>query len=155
MNFETTIAIDAPPTRVWDVISSIERWPEWIDTYQAARWLDSGMALGAKAEITQKRLPKLVYQVTRLDPGVEFTWETSSLGVRTVAVHTITPSADGRSILGLRLSQNGSLAAVAALLAGRQTRRYVQLEAERLKHAAEADWPRLDRDRDHDRYSAR
>ena len=148
MNFETTIEVDAPPPRVWDVISSIERWPGWIDTYQAARWLDSGMALGAKAEITQKPLPKLVYQVTRLDPGVEFTWETSSLGVRTVAIHTITPSADGRSILGLRLSQKGPLAGVAALLAGRQTRRYVQLEAERLKQAAEAEWPRVDRDHD-------
>jgi hypothetical protein len=75
--------------------------------------------------------------------------------VRTVAVHTITPSADGRAILGLRLSQSGPLAAIAALLAGRQTRRYVQLEAERLKHAAEADRPRLDRERDHDRYSPR
>jgi hypothetical protein len=96
------------------------------------------MALGAKAEINQKRLPKLVYQVTRLDPGVESTWETSTPGVRTVAIHKITSTGDRRSILHLQLSQTGSLATVAALLTGRQTRRYVQFEAVRLKRAAEA-----------------
>lgn len=138
MNFETTIEIDAPPTRVWEVVSSVERWPEWIETYKGARWLDGGMALGAKAEISQKRLPKLVYQVTRLDPGVEFAWESSSPGVRTVAIHKVTSGGDGRSILELQLSQSGPLATVAALLTGRQSRRYVQLEAERLKRAAEA-----------------
>jgi uncharacterized membrane protein len=114
MNLETTIAIDAPPTRVWDVISSIERWPEW----------DRHMG-----DLKPRRAHR-----------------------RRAHDH---PECRRKGDPRLRLSQSGPLAAIAALLAGRQTRRYVQLEAERLKHAAEADRPRLDRERDHDRYSPR
>lgn len=137
MNFKTTIEINASPTRVWEVVSCVERWPEWIETYNAARWVAGGMAIGAKAEISQKRLPKLVWQVTELNPGVEFTWETSRPGVHATAIHKITPGRDGGSLLELGLSQSGPLAAVAAVLTGRQIRRYVQLEAEQLKRAAE------------------
>jgi hypothetical protein len=57
--------------------------------------------------------------------------------VHSVGVHTVTPDGAGCTVrLGNR--QRGFFAAVLALLAGRRSRRYVQMEAEGLTRTAEA-----------------
>jgi hypothetical protein len=119
-------------------MSAVERWPEWIETYRDVTWLNGGMAVGAKARISQKRMPKLEWTVTAVEPGVSFSWETRTPGVHTLGAHTVTDAGEGRARMTLSLEQSGPGAGLVGLLVGGQTRRYVDLEAASLKRAAES-----------------
>ena len=139
MNYETSVEIDAAPDRVWAVVSAVERWPELLDFYNSVEWLDGGsLAVGSRARISQKRMPKLVWTVTEVDAGRVFTWETRSPGVRTSGSHLVADLGDGRARLTLSIAQVGPGAGMAGLMTGRQTRRYVDAEAAGMKRAAEA-----------------
>jgi uncharacterized protein YndB with AHSA1/START domain len=139
MQFETTVEIDAAPQDVWAVLVDVRRWPEWTDSMQEVSWLDGATAtVGARARVKQPDMPALTWAVTELDPGRSFSWETSSVGVRTHGSHAIAAIGDGRSRLTLGLHQSGALAGPIGVLTGSRTRRFVRMEAEGLKRAAEA-----------------
>jgi hypothetical protein len=82
-------------------------------------------------------MPPLVWTVCELDDGHAFAWRTASLGVTTIGAHRIAPLDSGRTLLTLAVSQTGALASLVGLLTGSQTRRYVQMELDGLKRAAE------------------
>lgn len=78
--FTETILIEAPPTRVWEVMSDIGGWlgaasPE----HQSMEFLDgSGVRVGAKIRIREKAagMPReAVVVVTAVRPGSAVTWE--------------------------------------------------------------------------------
>jgi hypothetical protein len=58
--------------------------------------------------------------------------------VTTWANHRIIPAGDGRCTVTLAIKQTGGLAWLASLAMGKQTRRYVEMEAEGLKKYCEA-----------------
>ncbi|HEY0948610.1 SRPBCC family protein [Nocardioides sp.] len=127
--FETTHHIDAPPERVWEVLSDIARWPEWTPTIDTVERLDDGpLAVGSRAVVRQPRLPKATWVVTALVPGRSFTWESTGPGLRTIGRHEIVPDGTGSSVT-LGIEQTGPMGAVAALVWRRLTQRYVELEA--------------------------
>ena len=139
MQFETTVEIDATPEDVWAVLVDVPRWPEWTDSMNEVGWLDGATArVGSRARIKQPGMPALTWTVTELADGQSFDWQTSSTGVRTVGTHTVTASGDGHSALTLGLRQSGPLAGLIGALTGSRTRRYVQMEADGLKQAAES-----------------
>jgi hypothetical protein len=79
----------------------------------------------------------LIWQVTALADQREFTWTSTSPGVRTVGRHLISPNGDGSTRITLELHQTGLLAGLIGALVGRRTVRYLDLEAAGLKAASE------------------
>ena len=84
VNRAASIEIDAPAATVWDVFSDVMRWPEWTASVKSVVALDGPqLALGARFAIEQPRLPKVVWEVTAVDPGHSWTWRSRSLGTTT------------------------------------------------------------------------
>ena len=138
MNRAHSIEIDAPVAIVWTVFSDVTRWPEWTASVNAVVPFDGPeLAVGARFAITQPRLPKIVWEVTEVDPGRAWTWRSSSFGTTTVASHDVTPLDRGRALAHQRIEQRGPLAPLAGLFTGRLTERYLDVEAQGLKARCE------------------
>ena len=140
MQFETTVQTDAPVDAVWAALVDVRHWPEWTESMQNVRWLDDdGIRVGARARIKQPGTPALTWTVTELDEGRAFAWEASSPGVTTGGTHAVSAAGDhGGSTLTLGLQQSGALAWLVGALTGARTRKFVQMEADGLKRAAES-----------------
>jgi uncharacterized membrane protein len=135
---ESSVAIDAPASLVWDVFTDVERWPEWTASVTRLVALDGpGLAIGKRFAIKQPKLPTLVWEVTDLAPGVSWTWAQRSSGVSTLAHHTLTPTDDDRTLVRQTLDQQGLGGAIVGRLMARTTRRYLEMEAQGLKGRSE------------------
>lgn len=123
------LTVDAPASRVWQVLTDVEHWPELTASMTSVRGLDGPRpAPGARFEVRQPRLRRAVWTVTRLDEGTAFDWESRAPGVRSRGTHLLEP--DGSATrLTLTIDQSGVLAWPVALLAGTMIRRYLALEA--------------------------
>ena len=138
VEYEQTIDVAAPANVVWDVMSDIERWPEWTRSVRQAQLLDGGgLRPGQRARIRQPRVPVAVWTVDRIEHGRTFAWHSDAAGLHSVGEHTVEPTGSDSSRVVLRLTHSGALAGVARLGWGGLIRRYVRLEAEGLKRAAQ------------------
>jgi uncharacterized protein YndB with AHSA1/START domain len=138
MLHEVSVDIDASPERVWSVLMDVERWPEWTASMTKVERLDAGdLAVGARVRIRQPRLPVVVWQVSALEPGGYFAWSNKSPGASTVAGHRVAPNGAGSRVT-LSIDQRGWIVPILRLFFGGLTRRYVEMEANGLKAAAEA-----------------
>ncbi|CAN7480230.1 SRPBCC family protein [Knoellia sp. LjRoot47] len=140
MEQSTEVDIDASPERVWEVMSDIERWPEWTDTVNAVTRLDSdSLGLGSRVRVEQPRLPATEYVVTEFEPGTGFTWVATGPGVRTTARHRIESRAGSTSRVRLSVQQAGPVGTVMGRLFFRRlTERYLATEAAGLKARCES-----------------
>jgi uncharacterized membrane protein len=136
---EAAAAIAAPVALVWDVLVDVEDWPRWTESMTSVRRLDDGpLRVGSSARIEQPRMRPMVWTVTELVPLQTFTWTTRAPGITIAGIHRVHAEGGGATRLELAAVGSGPLAGIADLLAGRRTRRYVQLEAAGIKAAAEA-----------------
>jgi uncharacterized membrane protein len=135
---ESGLEIEAPASLVWEVFSDVERWPEWTASVTSLVALDGpGLAVGKRFQIKQPKLPTLIWRVTDVSPGVSWSWAQSSPGGRTSASHTVTPVANGRTLVHQKLDQQGPIGAIVGRLMLRTTRRYLEMEAQGLKGRSE------------------
>jgi uncharacterized membrane protein len=135
---ENTVAIDEPAAAVWDVFTDVERWAEWTASIDHITALDGpGLAAGKRFEIKQPRLPKVVWEVTEVQPGASWTWRQHSPGATTLASHYVTALDADHTRVDQRIDQRGPLGVVVGVLTGRLTRRYLDLEAKGLKSRSE------------------
>jgi uncharacterized membrane protein len=148
--YETSVRIAAAADQVWAVLREVERWPEWTPTVSRVDRVESApeyvpgadgpageLTKGDVVSIKQPRMPTLSWTVLEWSPGRFFSWSASSGGVTTVAEHRIDRTDDLGVTVTLSVRQSGPLAPVIGLLTGRQTRRYVDTEAQGLKHRCE------------------
>ncbi len=136
--FSKSVEINSPPARVWEVLSDIERWPEWTDSVTRVRRQDSGpFQVGSRAEIQQPKLPPAEFIVTALEPGRGFAWETKSGGVTAVANHWIEEKGAG-CLVTLSVTFEGTLGTLASLMVKSITNRYLEMEAAGLKRRCES-----------------
>lgn len=135
---DSSVRIAAPPSLVWDVFSDVERWPEWTASITRLVAVDGpGLAVGKRFEIKQPRMPKLVWQVTEVQPGASWTWVQRSPGGSTSARHDVVAETDGHTLVRQQLDQRGPLGALVGRLMQGMTKRYLELEAQGLKATSE------------------
>ena len=135
--FHTSVDIQASPLRVWAVLCDVERWPEWTASIRSVQRLDSGpFAMGSRARVIQPKLRPAVWQVTELDEGRSFVWESRSPGLRIIAGHVVEPYAAGTRVT-LSVEFSGLLGPLMGSLTRGLTEQYVPMEAQGLKMRSE------------------
>jgi uncharacterized membrane protein len=139
MRFEKSIEIDAAPERVWEALSDIEAWPRRIDTVDSVGLLTPPpIANGSRVRLKQPKLPEGVWEVTAWDAPSFFEWTQKMTGATSTAGHRIEALGDGRARLTLTLDMSGLVFAIVGRFYRDLTNRYMTLEAEGMKQAAEA-----------------
>lgn len=141
MEYSTTVDVAAPPERVWQVMSDVERWPEWTSSVRSVHLLSPGpLAVGSRVRVSQPRLPTTVWTVSELVDGESFTWVATGPGLRTVADHSVAGTPGGCRVT-LSVLQAGALGGLMGRLLGGLTERYLDLEAGGLKARAQEQPP--------------
>ncbi|HEX5013825.1 MAG TPA: SRPBCC family protein [Candidatus Limnocylindrales bacterium] len=139
MRFETSIEIDAPQERVWEVLSAIETWPRVVETVESVELLTPApMTTGSRVRLKQPKLPEGTWEVTVWDAPSYFEWTQKSTGATNVAGHRVTPLGPDRARLTLTLEMRGILITIVGRFYKDLTNRYITLEAEGMKRAAES-----------------
>jgi uncharacterized membrane protein len=139
MRFEQSIDIEASQQRVWDVLSDLEAWPQRIETVDVVELLTPApVGKGSRVRLKQPRLPEGTWEVTVWDAPSYFEWRQKSGGVTSVAGHRVEALEEGRSRLTLTLDMRGLLVAIVALFYRGLTNRYMTIEAQGMKRAAES-----------------
>jgi hypothetical protein len=135
-HFSITVDIDAPPERVWEVMSDVERWHEWTPSIRSVRRLDGGsFAVGSRVVIRQPKFPPGIWKVTEIGRD-RFTWVAWAPGLRVTAKHWVEPRPPG-SRGALSLDLQGVFGGVFGSLTRAITERYLQYEAAGLKARSE------------------
>jgi uncharacterized protein YndB with AHSA1/START domain len=134
----SSVEIDAPASTVWDVFVDVERWSSWTKSVERIVALDGpGLAIGKRFEIKQPRMPKLVWEVTAIEPGTSWTWRQRSFGATTSATHELQAIDEGRTLVRQGIDQRGPVGVVVGVLMARLTKRYLDLEGKGLKSCSE------------------
>ncbi|MGH2392379.1 MAG: SRPBCC family protein [Candidatus Limnocylindria bacterium] len=138
MRFAKSIEIDAPQQRVWDVLSDIEAWPQRIETVDLVELLTPApITEGSRVRLQQPKLPEGAWDITVWDAPSYFEWTQKTGGITSVAGHRVEALGEARARLTLTLDMRGFLIPVMALFYTGLTNRYMNLEAEGMKRAAE------------------
>lgn len=139
MRFEQSIDIDARQQRVWDVLGDLEAWPQRIETVDNVELLTPGpVGEGSRVRLKQPKLGEETWEVIVWDAPSYFEFRQKSGGVTTVAGHRVEVLEEGRSRLTLTLEMRGLLVPIFARLYRDLTNRYMTLEAQGIKRAAES-----------------
>ena len=136
-HFSIQIDIEAPPERVWKVMSDVERWHRWTTSITSIKLLDGRpLAVGSRALVRQPKLPPAKWQVTEFEEGRCFVWVSRGPGFSVVARHAV----DGRmggSRASLSMDYSGAVGWLMARLMRGLIERYISLEANGLKARCE------------------
>ncbi len=139
MRFEQSIDIDAPQQRVWDVLTDLEAWPQRIETVDVVELVTPApLGEGSRVRLKQPRLPEGIWEITVWDAPSFFEYRQQSGGVTSVAGHRVEALEEGRNRLTLNLEMRGLMGAVVAVFFKGLTNRYMTLEAQGMKLAAES-----------------
>lgn len=136
--FSISIDIAAPPARVWEVMSDVERWHEWTASVTSVKQLTEGpFAIGTRVVIKQPKFPPAFWEVIQLEPGRSFTWESVAPGFRAVGQHSVDATSAG-SRATLVLDYQGLFGGLMGAMTAAITQRYVTMEANGLKTRSES-----------------
>ena len=139
MRFEKSIEINAPQQRVWDVLSALEAWPQRIETVDSVELLTPApITKGSRVRLKQPKLPEGTWDVTVWDAPSYFEWTQKEGGTTSVAGHRVEALGEGRARLTLTLDMRGLLIPIMMVFYKKLTNRYMDLEAEGMKRAAES-----------------
>jgi uncharacterized membrane protein len=138
MGFEQAIDIDASRQRVWDVLTDFQAWPQRIETVDAVELLTPPpVGEGSRVRLKQPKLGEASWEVTTWDAPSYFEWRQKSGGITVVAGHRVEALDEGRSRLTLTLDMEGLLVPIFRRIYGDLTNRYMAIEAQGMKRAAE------------------
>jgi len=135
--FDIAVDINAPPDRVWEVMTDIDRWHEWTDSVSSIKRLNNGpFAEGTLVLIKQPKFPPALWKITEIVPEKSFTWTSSGPGFHSVASHRIEKVLNATRVT-LSLEYQGLLGGAFGKMTGAITERYMAMEAAGLKKRSE------------------
>jgi uncharacterized membrane protein len=138
MRFDHSATIQAPPERVWEIFSDVERWPDWTPTIESIERLDAGrIHVGARTRIRQPKLPVAVWEVTELKEGEYFEWVAKAPGIKTTGGHRVVSTPEG-TVATATVIQEGPLGWLFGKLYAGLTRSYIATETQKLKEVSES-----------------
>jgi uncharacterized protein YndB with AHSA1/START domain len=138
MRTEVEFEVEASVEDVWAVMKDVERWAEWSESITKVELENARvLGLGVSARVKQPRVPAMTWQVTEYVEGERFTWEATTTGSKSVAWHSVSELAPGRTKVVLGVEQTGALVPILKPILGRMTKRLVAMEAAGLKQRAE------------------
>jgi hypothetical protein len=121
------------------VLSDLEAWPQRIETVDVVELLTPApVGEGSRVRLKQPKLPQGTWEVTVWDAPSYFEFRQKSGGVINVAGHRVETLEEGRSRLTLTLDMRGLVVLVVALFYKGLTNRYMIVEAQGMKRAAES-----------------
>ena len=139
MQFEQSIEVDASQRRVWEVLTDFGAWPQRIETVEVAELrTPAPIGVGSVVFLKQPKLPEGTWEVTVWDAPSFFEFVQKSGGTTVVAGHRVEALDEGRSRLTLELDMRGLLVPVFGRIYRDLTNRYMTLEAQGMKRAAES-----------------
>ena len=139
MRFEQSIDIETRQQRVWDVLGDLEAWPQRIETVDVVELLTPPpVGEGSRVRLKQPKLGEGIWEVTVWNAPSYFEFRQQTGGVTNVAGHRVEALEEGRSRLTLTLEMRGLLVPVVAVFFKGLTNRYMTLEAQGIKRAAES-----------------
>jgi len=139
MRFEKSIEIDASQQRVWNVLSDIEAWPQRIETVDTVELLTPApITKGSRVRLKQPKLPEGTWDITVWDAPSYFEWTQKTTAITAISGHRVEALGEGRARLTLALDMRGFLSPIITLFYKNLTNRYMNLEAEGMKRAAES-----------------
>ena len=138
MAIESSIDIQAPIERVWDLTCDVERLPSLNPTFRSAIRLDDDQPLGvgSKIRLRQQLQPALVWTITEFKEPTLFEWSTRLLGTTMTATHNVEPI-HGGCRNNLRVQLTGPASWILERIAGRLIRRAIITENQGFKAVAE------------------
>ena len=143
MRWDDTVTIQAPVDRVWHLNVDVTSWPTLTPTtMRRVERLDDGpFGLGSSARVKQPAQAAAVWTVTRFEPGREFAWQTTRMGMTMTGIHVLEELDDGcRNTLAIEVVGPGS--GIVGRLFGGLIRRTIATENACFKKEAErADQP--------------
>lgn len=138
MEHRVSATASAAPSDVWRLFTDVERWPELTESITTLRRLDGGpLTAGSEVQLKQPAFPRTRWRVTEMRPGRSFAWESTSGGMTAVGDHIVEPQGNG-SLITLTLRTHGPLSGLISLLLGRRSLRYITMELDGFRRAAEA-----------------
>jgi uncharacterized membrane protein len=139
MNYDQTATTVAPIEQAWTALAAVTALPQWTPSMSTVKPLDGeALRVGNRYRIKQPGFPPVVWRVSEVREGESFTWESNMPGIHTVGFHRLSRNSDGTSQITIGIRQTGMFAGLMAALTAARTRRYLELEVEGLKAAAEA-----------------
>lgn len=136
--WERTVEIDAPPSRVWEVMADVANWPKWTASILSVEAPSGPRGPGSTATVQAKGTPAARWTVTDWRSNEGFTWETKVRGAKTIAGHEIQPLGEGRSRVTLTLEVQGLMARLFKRFIAKQVEENLELESQGLKRECEA-----------------
>lgn len=138
-SYRVTEDIAAPAGSVWALICNVVAWPKWLPTVTSVTPLGAeSLQVGSRFRVLQPRLRPAIWEVTSVEAGRSFVWQSRSAGLAMCGSHVVEPTGPSGSRVTLELTFSGILSPLIGVLAGSLTRRYVVTEAASLKASAEA-----------------
>jgi uncharacterized protein YndB with AHSA1/START domain len=93
----TEIDVDAPAARVWELLTDVERWPEWGPSIQHAELDGPRFETGATGTVGTVLGVRLPFEVTAYEQGRRWSWKVAGVPATD---HLVTPLHDDRCTVG-------------------------------------------------------
>jgi uncharacterized membrane protein len=136
-DYSISVDIDAPPSRVYDVMIDVERWHEWTESITSIKRLEPGeFRVGSRARVKQPKLAPATWTVTQLIPGKGFVWTSSAPGLLVTGSHMAVAKGRG-SQATLELHYEGIAGGLLGRLLHSLNEHYLALESAGLKRRSE------------------
>ena len=130
------ITIQAPPDKVWSVLTDINRWPEWQAGVSSAE-PEAALAAGATFRWKANGLG-ITSTIQELDPGRRIGWTGDSLGMQAIHFFALAPQ-DGGTRVTTEESISGWLARILKLFDPNYMDKSLAGSLQALKARAEAE----------------